>query len=356
MSATGIGFCRRGIEDKDVAGARASQVLAELKRAGLPAPQPSPPLWSLPQWTGDYVEITDDVLPQTDGYWSIDGGTTNDCWDGDLKDGSDPNIASKRYSFCSQTFGEYGSDADTHLLRDMPILEAHDDYLVVGRFGWVPTDPSGATILESTTNRVAVGDGDPTNKPFLRAVQCCFHNQAAFKVRAGGEWLTVGTIGMLSHIRADPQTKRCVVWDDPRLALLNSRAFEVPWSTAAESCAPRLNSLPIERDSPLAMRNPMFSFVMWSGCNPTVADGGAPLTGYLDHTSTLRDQVWRFSARGGYAPISLSLAMGATTFASPQAMRFLAPIGQIAVVDGAQQGLMLLDLNTLGLAANTPIY
>jgi hypothetical protein len=362
LSATGVGFCRRGIEDRDVAAARANQVLTELERVGLPEPQSNPPLVSLPQWTGDYVEIIDDILPQTDGYWSVasvDGGMANDCWDGQLADSSDPNIASKRFSFCSQTFGQYGSDADTHLLRDMPILEAHDDFLVVGRFGWFPTDPSGAAILESTTNRFAVGDGDPTNKPFLRAAKCCFHNQAAFKVRAGGEWLTVGNIGMLHHIRSDPEsdTKRCIVWNDPRQQLLNARAFEVPWSTTAENCVPRVNSQPIERDSPLAMRNPMFSFVMWSGCNPPVAtEAGVPLTGYLDHTTTQRDQVWKFSVRGGYGPISLSVATGSTAFVSPQSMRFIPPLGQIAIVDAAQQGLSLLDLNTLGLAANTPIY
>jgi hypothetical protein len=203
-----------------------------------------------------------------------------------------------------------------------------------------------------------VGDGDPTNPPFLRAVRCCFHNQAGFKVRSGGEWLTVGNIGMLHHIRFDPKdgNKRCIVWNDPRLQLLNSRAFEVPWSTPAEKCAPRLTSLPIDRDSPLALRNPMFSFVMWSGCNTAVNDAGATLTGYLDHTSTPRDEVWKFSVRGGYGPIALSLAMGATTFVSPQSMRFIPPIGQLAIVDGAQQGLVLIDLNTLQLAPNTPIY
>jgi hypothetical protein len=356
LKAGGAALCRRGVEDWDVGQKRAGDFLRALDNANLPEPQTNPAMWTASQWTADYVQITDDLLAEGDGYWQDKSQT---CWDGVAGLGNgDPNFDTNRYNFCAQTFGAPGSDPNAYLQRDLPILEGHDDYLVVGRFGWMQ-DPHGMTpVLESTSNRVVVGD-DVGNAPYLRAVQCCFHNQAKFNVRAGGEWLTVATsgLGMLHHVQADA-TGRCVIWHDPLLALLNSRTLEVPWSTPLEGCVPRPNAKPIDRDSTLAMRNPMFSFVMWSGCDVGLAamDGGTPASGYLDHTESLRDQAWKFSIRGGFSPIAISISQGTSTFVSPQSTRFIEPLGQMAVVDGAQQGLVLIDLNSLGMAAHSPIY
>jgi hypothetical protein len=48
------------------------------------------------------------------------------------------------------------------------------------------------------------------------------------------------------------------------------------------------------------------------------------------------------------------LAAG-TTAVSPQSMRFIDSLGQLAVVDGASQGLVLIDLGSVGLA-HTPYF
>ncbi len=106
-------------------------------------------------------------------------------------------------------------------------------------------------------------------------------------------------------------------------------------------CA-QIQPLPFFRDSSLAMRNPMFSYVMWSGCGP--------LPGFNDHTLSERDQVWRFSVRGSFAPITISLAQGTTTDVSPQSMRFIPSLGQLAVVDSESQGLVLIDLYAVAFA------
>jgi hypothetical protein len=45
----------------------------------------------------------------------------------------------------------------------------------------------------------------------------------------------------------------------------------------------------------------------------------------------------------------------ATSPASPQSMRFVDSLGQIAVVDGSLQGVVFYDLNTLT-AASGPYY
>jgi hypothetical protein len=94
---------------------------------------------------------------------------------------------------------------------------------------------------------------------------------------------------------------------------------------------------PFFRDSPLAMRNPMFSYVMWSGCGN--------FAGATDHTLSQRDESWRFSVLGSASPITISIAQGGTTAVSPQSMLFIPPISQLAVVDGSAQGLVLIDLN-----------
>jgi hypothetical protein len=365
LYATGARFCQRGIEDANLGLQRATRVQQELGLVGLPQ-EPT----DRSQWTGDYIEITDDLLSSGDGYWGLgdagvltspgtggtaDGGDAgmpveagpasveNNCWEGDLATAT----ASDRYNVCLQTYGS-ASGADSNLARDFPILEAYDNYLKVGRFGWVTPDPQGAAVAESTTNRVIVASSE-SNRSYLNLAQCCFHHQIGFKVRAGGEWLTVGNngIGMMGHVRADP-SGRCVESSDPRLSLLNSRAFDIPWSTPESMCTPPAPGIPrpFFRDSPLAMRNPMFSYVMWSGCGQ--------LPGY-DHTLNQRDEVWKFSVRGGFSPITVSIAQGATTAVSPQSMRFIASLGQLAVVDGEAQGLVLIDLNTISFA-HTPFF
>jgi hypothetical protein len=73
------------------------------------------------------------------------------------------------------------------------------------------------------------------------------------------------------------------------------------------------------------------------------------------HTLLVRDEHWMFSMRGGFNPISISLAQGSAAGVSPQSMRFVEPFGQLAVVDGSQQGLVMIDLNILGFA-HSPYY
>jgi hypothetical protein len=94
------------------------------------------------------------------------------------------------------------------------------------------------------------------------------------------------------------------------------------------------------------MRNPMFSFIEWSGCAPLVGN---------DHTETARDLQWKFSIRNGFQPVTVSLSQNTNTAVSPQSMRFIDSLGQLAVVDGAQQGLVTIDLNTLQFA-HAPYY
>jgi len=376
-NTNGPGFCERGVEDWSIGQARAAA--ADSATALLQGKLPDGGVEAIPlppdraQWTADYIEITDDILPQGDPYWSIpfkSGDTiVNDCWEGtgsvDFEgktltlddDTGDPNIANDRYNACQETFAPPATDPDTYLTRDFPILRAYDDHLVVGRFGWTPLDSKGNTIPESTNNRVVVGP-NASNAPFLKFMRCCFHHQAAFKVRAGGEWVTVGTTGLgflhrvvaapLGTDPSSPSSRPCVLSCDPQNVLLNSRSFDVPWGVPppAGNCTPPASFSGIQRNSPLAMQNPYMSFVTWSGCG-TLTDNA--------HTLTERDENWQFAVRGGFSPLTASITGGTTTAVSPQSMKFIESFGQLAIVDGELQGLVLIDLNTLAFAHN-PYY
>jgi hypothetical protein len=280
------------------------------------------------------------------------------------------DVAQNRYNACTAAFGPPDttpngpySQADNYLLRDFPIVQAYDDHLVVTRFEW---NPGESSCPEHTTNRSVFGganqDGrDPSNQPYFALAQCCFHNQAGFKIRTGGEWAVVGQtgLGFLHHVQPDSSSGRCVLSCDQLDVLRNGRAFDIPYGQpgAANQCVPP--TAPIDRANPLAFRNPMFSFAMWQGCSPqSTNDAGSSLglcQGFGDHTTSQRDLSWRFSMRGGFTP--LTFALGGVTDAPvvPQSVRPLPAFQQLAIVDGAQQGLILIDLHTLQFA-HTPYF
>jgi hypothetical protein len=71
------------------------------------------------------------------------------------------------------------------------------------------------------------------------------------------------------------------------------------------------------------------------------------------YTYAERDLVFKFSMRGRYVLHSYNLA-AQTTAVSPQSMRYIEPLGQMAIVDGASLGLVLWDLNALTVSKNYP--
>ncbi len=341
-ASNGAQFCSRGIEDWNVGKQRVAQLNAAMTAVGLRSDVPGA---DRSQWTSDYIEIIDDLLASTDPYWeSTDAG--EDCWDGVLA--SQPgqsvsDVASSRYNYCLQVFGTKANDDATYS-RDFPIVQATDNALTLGRFGW----PQGTE--EQTTNRTIVGPS-PTNVFFLKQAACCFHKQVSFKVRTGGEWATVGAggLGFFNHVQKDPNTGACVLpCDDSRFALMNARTFELPPPACAALEQTQVAQPYIPRNSPLAMRNPMFSFVMWSGCPPTVPDGMNLPAG--PHIGSARDLQWRFSLRGGFTPLTINLGGTTAVPVAPESLLYVPSFGQLAVVDGEQQGLVMIDINTLGFA------
>ena len=240
----------------------------------------------------DYVQLTDAIRDPTDPYWFV----PNACWPAIGPDYGPTNAttAANRVNLCNSTYGQTLDPTNPSLQRDFPIVHAKDGSLVIGRFGYTSGTP---------TPRVAGGPWvvvgpDPSNAPFLELMQCCFHNQVSFNVRTGGQWRAVGSSNnFLHHIIATGSDGTCAPSCDERNALLNGRAAPVPRPFAVKKgdvpCNPTFVPS-ITRDSPLALRNPMFSFLIWNGQDAN--NGCADLR-------PSRDMQWTFSTRGQYQPL-----------------------------------------------------
>ncbi len=314
----GARFCAKGVEDWDLGRERAAAVVSALQSAGR-----RPPAEAIDRRMADYVQITSDLLGPDDDYWKIGSSTeAGSCWK-DIE--AAPGRA--RYDLCNATFGAPGDESPG---RDFPILEAYDDKLVLGRFFNFQTTPNA-------TREVVYKH--PTNARSLALAQCCFHGQAKFTVRGGGQWVTVGSsYGFLSHL-VPGAGGRCEPSCDPREALLNARAPGVPRAATGDAPA-------ISRDSVLALRNPVFSFFVENGIAVVPDDNGGSR---VVDAPPLRDTQWRFTTRGQFQSLSVAIG-GQSTSVSPQSMRFIPPLGQVAVVDAASQGLVIVDLRTVSIA------
>ena len=302
-------FCEKGVEDWERGKDRVAAINAEL------VSQNKKPIPGFERRMTDYVQVTEDLLDRNDAYWAINNGTKPDdqqCWEGRLTSASGP----ERHDAC-QSF--YGDAAEAKPQRDFPIIEAYDDRIVLGRFY---TPPGGEREVVYT---------DPSNTADLKLMQCCFHHQTRFKIRTGKLWGVIGQavgggpgLGVFSHLTTD-SAGRCVPSCDPREALLNGRQPTVPAGITTSS---------VDKNSPLAMRNPMFSTV---------------LLGATSGKEPVRDMFYGFSTRGQFRAQQIGIA-GTSISVNPQSMRFIDSLGQIAVVDGASQGLVLIDLRTVSVA------
>lgn len=314
---TGPNMCRRGVEDAQVGAERADEYSAEIPKYGIA------PASRLDHRVGDYVQLSEDLITESDPYWSEDdsnspGGT---CWDWDAAHPhTDP---ADRYNTCQAIYGYAG---DQSIQRDFPIWQAYDDHFVLGRYGY--TDAS-----ENPGTREIVGP-DASNVAAMKAMMCCFHRAVQFHVRTGGEWLAAGSVlGLLHHVTKD-SNNACVQSCDPRESLLNARSIGLARAGLTFGDA---GLTPPDRNSILAMRNPMFAYLMWNGMDAT---------GKFDILPA-RDMQWAFGMQGQFSPLAINYAGTTTSAVSPQSMLFLESFGRVAVVDGSSAGLVLLDLQNI---------
>jgi hypothetical protein len=306
-------FCAKGVHDLRVG----QRVVAALQADVTATPTLSMPLRASER-IADYVQITDDLLPPGDSYWTLSGGNSPDCWN--LPNNVSIPPGSARYNACVSNFGTAQTQT---LARDFPILEAYDDHLVTGRFLYPPTNASIQTRVIAPRD----SDGEAT----LKLAQCCFHKQAKLRVRTGGQWVAIGTgAGYLHHIKPDPDTNACVLGCDERTSLMNARATDLVSAM----------QLPLDRNSAFVIRNPLITLQVI---------GTKPANGLF--TNNQRDLTLKISTRGHFQSQFVNLSPSGAAV-SPQSMRYVEPLGQMGIVDGSSLGLVLIDLNSLVISKN----
>ena len=303
-------FCTKGVEDWARGIDRTRAINAALVRGGQ-KPLPA----AAERWMTDYVQLSEDLLDASDVYWSLDQSSSDQsCWEGPLATAS----GTTRHDTCARVYGSLASDEKPS--RDFPIVEAYDDHVVLGRF-FTPAGGHREVVFT-----------DPSNTADLKLMQCCFHHQAKVRVRTGQLWGAIGRtvgggggLGFFSHLTTDA-AGRCVPSCDPRESLLNARLPTLPSGVVVNPKA--------DRNGALVMRNPMFAAVM---------------LGATSGKEPVRDTLYTFTSGGQFRTQVVSIG-GASIAVSPQSMRYVESLGQMAVVDGASQGLVLIDLSAVTLA------
>jgi hypothetical protein len=304
-------FCASGVEDSDT-------IVSEAESLGITSSS-TQKAWA--QKHADYAEITGDFPADDDAYWSRGAG-----------------MACTRDK-CENEFGNIDNPEVLSVSRDLSILEAHGDHLLV-----------------SPRCQMADGKPDPDCDPavLLKDIRCCFPTGTAYTVRASHQWL-LGSINgtVFSSGRNDLATGsdgRCVhtASCDPRKKFFHVRAFEVCDKTSlGESACEDDNvgctvpSVPVDptgAGSSCIFENLTSRFVVYRGGQPST-----------------RGMSFSWQTTGGFVPLSMSLSTQSTQV-SPQSMSYLPGYGYLAVVDASTLGLSLFDLNSLAVVAPSPYF
>jgi hypothetical protein len=210
---------------------------------------------------------------------------------------ADPTTACT-FDACRATFG----DGDAPLTgRDFMIREAYQDRLVLD-----PQSDAGASAT-------------------LEVAKCCFPSLVSYAVRPANQWVVVAPSGngFLHHVIPDPTTGVCRQSCDPDKARMNGRALRTPNS---------LRNTVVNDGAPTAFINQMFRFAIVDGTEPPQ-----------------RDMTFSFSTSAGFSPLTVTL-LSDTRDIAPVAITYVPPTGELAITDGALQGVITVSLASVSSA------
>lgn len=284
---------------------------------------------------GDYVQITTALLPETDSYWRSSGLS---------------------HAECLATYGE--EDADPLLAtRDFRVLEAFADHLTLE----LRERPVGATAEEAAAALQAAWDG----------ITRCFPTAQTYRLRAGNHWvLRHDAFGFRHDIVASGANSQCVRSCDPLRKWGKGRVFEISSVNEPDHCRAADDvSDPLDlrvgcateqdvacvydqikldnRGSPVSSQvglDEPAAACIFNGLNERFAL-------YRGRLPSVRDSAFSWNTTGGFTPLLMSLT---GQVVSPQSIQFLQQPEQLAVVDGASQGLSLLSLDTFSVVKPSP--
>jgi hypothetical protein len=318
-------FCAAGVEDS-------SSILSEAESLAVPAKGRA--AWA--KTHADYVQISGDFPVDDDVYWTRGAGA-----------------ACSRQA-CENEFGNIDNPEVLSVSRDLSILEASGDHLLV------------------TPRCLKDGARDPACDPtvMLKDIRCCFPAGTSYTVRVSHQWLLSAAAGL--HDLAAGADGRCVhtASCDPLKKYFHSRAFEVcdqdkPGLTpgacdddnvgcvvtgthsathidatgnAQDVQVPNVPVEPGQAGQQCIFENLTSRFVVYRGANPST-----------------RGMTFSWQTTGGFTPLVMTLATQSTQV-NPQSISYLTDQGLLAVVDGSTLGLALFDLNSLGVLTPSPFF
>lgn len=300
-------FCNRGVQD-----------MAAAEEVGTKLGVAAGDLDVFARRHADLVTLTQGLYEEDHSYWKSGPGAS--C-------GATGKVA---YFKCREAFGP--ADAPTEL-RDFRIREAYQDHLVI--------EPKSFAD-EADRDRI------------VELVHCCLGGGSAleYEVRAGQQWVLTGSgSGFRHHVVASGPDLRCTFDCNPRRQYLDSRAFEV----SASSCDS------IGSGSSLCAVGPAtpddVACVLPSGALAPGKPGEACVFQSLTHRFAVyrgnepskRDMVFSWTITGGFVPLAANLAAQSRAV-SPQSMVLVPQIGQLAVADGASEGLVLVSLDSVSVS------
>lgn len=278
----------------------------------------------------DYVQLTTALPESTDSYWK-----------GLAKDKANPTREQ-----CLTLFG--AEDAEPLLAaRDFRVQEAFADHLVL--------EPRLA----------AAGLAAKVTK--------CFPTAQKYRLRTGNHWALVhSAFGFRHDVVAKGDQNQCVRSCDPLRKWSRGRVFEISSVNEPGHCRAA-----DELGDPLDLRVGCASELdvacvydqapdetTRAGVAPSDAASACVFNGlndrfalYRGRLPSERDSVFTWRTTGGFTPLVMSLsASTSSSVVAPQSIQFLQQPEQMAVVDGASQGLALFSLDTFGIVKPSPFY
>lgn len=281
-------FCGRGVQDADVAETVGSELGAQ-----------DPSKFARPH--ADFVQILSAIPAANDVYWK--SAAAQACG----------GVSSGNYK-CTTEFGASDTPTDG---RDLTILQAYQDHLVV-------------TPRASGTS--------------LSLLRCCFPSAQKYTIRGGEQWVVRGSnSGFRHHMIADA-SGRCVIDCNPRRELLNGRAYEI--ATKKEACT-ALKDGSYDCSAQACIVDPLQAVKPDNPCVFNSLSGRFAV--YRGTEPSQRDMQFSWSVSGGFSPLVANLT-SQTSSVLPQSMVFVPQIGQLAIADGAAEGLALVSLDTVGVS------
>lgn len=289
------GFCNLGVQDERLAAEWAAELgVSKADREGFAKAY------------ADYVQLSGD-FDDEEPYWQSPAGRACD--------------GGRGMAACEEKFG---TAEDPSPARDLRIVEAYQDHLVV----------------------------TPRARVSLDLVRCCFPSLSSYRLRASRQWIVAGSnLGFLHQISAGPDG-RCVRDCNARKALFRGRALEISSTMdCPDDDTPCIGRADSEVDFACIVDRSSGEIVPGSGevAEDCVFHGlHAHFAIYRGSSASARDMSFSWEVSGGFVPLTLNIATTTTgTSVLPQGLHYLGRTDVLVAVDAIAAGVELFDLNSL---------